>query len=76
MGAEATTHADTYHRHGDPDPSKWSGAESVTGRPADVPPTNSTLADRAHKPVVEKVDEPATPAAKKVPARKAAAPKG
>lgn len=45
--AEATTHADTYHRHGDLDPSKWDEAVAVTGREADPVPQNSTFADRA-----------------------------
>lgn len=55
---EATATADLYHRHGDPDPSKWNEAESVTDRPNDTPledvpaPSNyavpnSTFADRA-----------------------------
>lgn len=43
---EATTKADTYHRH-DPDPEKWEEAVAVTGRPADVFAPNSTLAKRA-----------------------------
>lgn len=43
------------HRHGDPDPDKWEEAEAVTGRPADVPPDNSTLASRA-KARVKQVD--------------------
>lgn len=45
--AEATNHADTYHRHGDPDPSKWDEADAVTGREADPVPTNTSFADRA-----------------------------
>lgn len=44
---EATTHADLYLREGEPDPSEWEEAEAVTGRPADVPPGNSTFAERA-----------------------------
>lgn len=52
---EATEHTDTYHRHGDPDPSKWDEGESVTDRPNDTPlrgvdepaVPNSTLASRA-----------------------------
>lgn len=45
--AEATTHAETYHRHGDPDPSQWDEAVAVTGREADAVPSNTTFADRA-----------------------------
>lgn len=52
---EATTHADLYHRHGDPDSSKWEEAPAVTDRPNDTPlrekekpaVANSTLAERA-----------------------------
>lgn len=51
----ATSTADTYHRHGDPDPSQWQEAEAVTDRPPDTPQRgedsyavpNSTFADRA-----------------------------
>ena len=45
--AEATNHAETYHRHGQPDPSKWQQAEVVTGREADPVPENTTFAQRA-----------------------------
>ena len=45
--AEATNHAETYHRHGQPDPSKWQKAEAVTGREADPVPENTTFAQRA-----------------------------
>lgn len=54
----ATTTADTYHRHGDPDPSKWDVQQAVTDRPNDTPldddkapaeyaVPNSTMATRA-----------------------------
>jgi hypothetical protein len=51
----ATELADTFHRHGEPDPSKWDEQEAVTGRPNDTPlrgedepaVPNSTLAERA-----------------------------
>ena len=48
--------ADTYHRHGDLDPSKWDEQETVTARPNDLGSVtnepalaNSTLASRAKK---------------------------
>lgn len=47
--AEATNHAETYHRHGDPDTSKWDEAVAVTGREADAVPDNSTFAARAKR---------------------------
>ncbi len=43
----AESHAETYHRHGDPDPSNWDEAKAVTGRPADKPGDNTTFAGRA-----------------------------
>lgn len=46
----AETTADTYHRHGDPDPAKWEEQPAVTGRPNDLRDgevTNTTFADRA-----------------------------
>lgn len=62
MGAEATTHGDTYHRHGEVDPSKWNEAPSVTGRPVDEPGPNSTLASRAKAKKSNPVEpEPAVP---------------
>ena len=79
MAAEATTHAETYHGHGDPDPSKWEKATAVTGRPVDTPPPNSTLAERA---AARKGDaaaggpDPTDPEPKKAPAKKATARKG
>lgn len=45
--AEATNHGETYHRHGDLDPSQWDEAEAVTGRESKVAPRNSSFADRA-----------------------------
>ena len=75
MGNEATTHAETFHRHGDPDPSNWDEAQAVTGRPADEPTSNSTLAERAtaRKGDAKQVDadEVEDKAVKKAPARKA-----
>lgn len=44
---EATNHADTYHRHGEADPTGWVEAEAVTDREADAVPDNTTFADRA-----------------------------
>lgn len=51
--------ADTYYRHGEPDPSVWQAAEAVTGRPNDlgsVTPepalANSTFASRAKQQAV------------------------
>lgn len=44
---EATSAADTLHRHGDPDPSNWDEAQAVTGRPQDQPEANTTFAERA-----------------------------
>lgn len=44
---EAETHAETYHRHGEADPSNWDEAEAVTGRKPDTAPTNTTFAERA-----------------------------
>lgn len=75
MADEATNHADTYGRHGDPDPGKWQKAEAVTGRPADTPPRNSTLAERAAlRTGAKQVDaaEAEDKAVKKAPAKKAA----
>lgn len=51
---EATALAETFHRHGEPDPSKWQEAEAVTDRPNDTPlrgddvyaVPNTTMADR------------------------------
>ena len=45
--AESKNHADTYHRHGEPDASKWDEAQAVTGREPDTAPENSTFATRA-----------------------------
>lgn len=84
---EAVTHGDLYERKGKPDPEAWDKAEAVTGRPNDLVEgevTNSTLADRARaranaKPEAKVVDDDAaenkavTTAAKKAPAKKAAA---
>jgi hypothetical protein len=39
--------ADTYHRHGDLDPSGWEEQPTVTGRPNDTAGENSTFAERA-----------------------------
>lgn len=44
--------ADTYHRHGDLDPSGWEEQNTVTDRPNDLEiggkaPANSTFGDRA-----------------------------
>lgn len=79
---EATTHADLYQRHGDPDPSKWDEAEAVNGRPSDVAGPNSTLASRAREragvkqvDASEVEDKAVTAAATKAPAKKAAAKK-
>lgn len=84
---EATSHAETYHRHGDPDPSKWEEAQAVTDRPNDLEPGstvhNSTLAERAKankaKPAAKVVDEDAaenkavqSSEAKAAPAKRAA----
>lgn len=52
---EATTKAETYHRHGGPDPSKWDEQPTVTDRPNDTPMRgeetyavpNSTFGSRA-----------------------------
>lgn len=44
---EVKNHAETYHRHGDPDPSQWDKAEAVTGRESDTAPANTSFADRA-----------------------------
>lgn len=38
--------ADTYQRTGEPDQSQWEEKPAVTGRPADEPTGNSTLAER------------------------------
>lgn len=82
---EATSHAETYHRHGDPDPDKWEEAEAVTGRPNDNAPgsvvQNSTLASRAAaaaKATAKEVkadsteDKAVTSASTKTPAKRAA----
>lgn len=83
---EANTSAETYERHGKPDPSKWQEAEAVTDRPNDLVAgqvTNSTMADRAKarakaKPEAKVVDDDAaenkavTTAAKKAPAKRPA----
>lgn len=50
---EATTHADTYHRHGEADASKWTEAQAVTGREADAVPENTSFADRAKRGTAE-----------------------
>ncbi len=76
MGAEATTHAETFGRHGKPDPSKWDEADAVTGRPADKPPANSTLAERAAARKAAREPDPTDPEPKKAPAKKATARKG
>jgi hypothetical protein len=82
---EATETADLYHRH-EADPSKWEEAPAVTGRPADVPSPNTTLADRAkaRKGGAKKVDKDAEgvedkavkAAESKAPTKKAAPRKG
>lgn len=76
--AEATTHAETFERHGKPDPSRWEKAKAVTGRPADAPTPNSTLAARAAARKVDGTQAPAEDESKpeKAPAKKAAARKG
>ena len=43
----AESKSETYHRHGEPDPSQWDEAVAVTGREADAVPENSSFADRA-----------------------------
>lgn len=77
MPNEATTPADTLHRHGDPDPSEWQEAEAVTGRPNDEASPNSTMADRAkaRKQVDKDSDVVEDKAITKAPAKKAAASK-
>lgn len=73
-------------RHGKPDASKWREAPSVTGRPADTPPANTTMAQRraarlgtgaptAHVAEVGG-DSAGQPEPEKTPAKKAAARKG
>ena len=44
---ESTNHAETYHRHGTADSSKWVQSDAVTGRKADTVPQNTSFADRA-----------------------------
>lgn len=44
---ESTNHADTFGRHGDPDPTKWDEAEAVTGRERGPAPDNSTFNSRS-----------------------------
>jgi hypothetical protein len=39
--------ADTYHRHGELDPSGWEEQPVVTDRPNDIAGSNSTFAERA-----------------------------
>jgi hypothetical protein len=44
---EVKNHAESYHRHGEADPSEWDEATAVTGRPADQPTENTTFVQRA-----------------------------
>lgn len=47
--AEAKSHAETYHRHGELDSSKWDEAQAVTDREPDTAPENSSFASRAKR---------------------------
>lgn len=54
--------ADTLHRHGEPDPSQWDKADTVTQRPNDLVDgkvSNTTFGDRSKsaKPVDTKAVE-------------------
>lgn len=58
----------------DPDTSNWDEQRAVTGRPNDVPPPNSTFADRVkmhRKPVEKSTPDSATPVTAPKRARKA-----
>lgn len=77
---EATKTEDLYGRH-EQKSTKWAEASSVTGRAADAPPANSTLASRRAArvaPAAKRVDpaevedKAVASAATKAPAKRAA----
>ena len=78
--SEATEHAETYNRHGEPDPAEWDEAVAVTDRASDEPSPNTTFAERAkamqrsENKAVSKSESKAP--AKKTTAKKAPAKKG